>query len=79
MTFKLSRRDEFPEAMANHIFRYVYGQMFLSIMHVKRESNHFWNDHRSARPRLYRAFFAESACALNFLQQMMVHKGAFFQ
>ena len=39
---------EFSEFMTDHIFRYVYRDELLAVMHRKCESNGLWDDGRSS-------------------------------
>src|SRR3989442_9990417 len=79
MAFERARERELAQLVADHLVADVDRDVLLAVMHGDRQTDEIRNDGRAARPGLDRALVLRGLRRLDFLQQVAVDEGAFFQ
>jgi len=78
MFFEDSRWRKFSKFMAHHVFSYKDGIENFPVMHQKCVPNEFRGNHRAARPRLNRLFYARDIHLVDFFEEVSVNERTFF-
>src|SRR5690606_1788504 len=71
--------SKFTKFMAYHIFCYVYGNVFATIVDCNCLSDKCRENCRTARPRFNHLFFLRVLLCFNFFHKMIINKRSFFQ
>ena len=78
MSIESPGRGKFAELMADHVFADKNRNKLPAVVHADRVPDHFRSDRRAARPGTDDLFLARIVHRADFLNQMLVDKGPFF-
>lgn len=76
---ELAGRAEFTEAVTDHVFRDVDRWKILAVVHHERVTDEIRRDHAGARPGFDRFFLISRIKFVDFDQQFLLNKRAFFE
>ena len=76
---ELAGRAEFAEAVTNHVFRDVDRGEVFAVVHEKGVTDEIRRDHAGAGPGFDRFFLISRIKFVDFDQQFLLNKRAFFE
>lgn len=73
-------RGEFPELVADHVFRDIHGNEGFSVVHGEVVADEVWRDHGLARPGFDRlAIGSGFGDGIDFGEELLIDEGAFLE
>lgn len=76
---ELAGRAEFTEAVTDHVFRHVDRWKILAVVHHEGVTDEIRRDHAGAGPGFDRFFLISRIKFVDFDQQFLLNKRAFFE
>src|SRR6185369_9457648 len=79
MSLEDARRGELAQLVADHVLGDQHRNVLFAVVHGQRQANHFWSDHRAARPGLDRLAIVLARGNLHLLGQVQIDERTFLQ